>query len=116
MTNVPMATRAASEFEDACAFIPELWDFVDHEHWLDYLYGRFMGWSLGGLRTELIPVCLEDFLDWRRNGENPLREHALGDRRSEEQAEKACSSAEIPCRVSASSAPSEFVGSCATGE
>jgi len=62
MTNIPVAMIAADEFETACAFIPELSAFPSYDDWLDYRYGRFMGCSLGGLRAELIPVGLVNFL------------------------------------------------------
>ena len=62
MTNFPMVMIAANEFETARAFISDLSAFPSYDDWLDYRYGRFMGCSLGGLRAELIPVGLENFL------------------------------------------------------
>ena len=48
MTKIPMALISADEFEMARHFIPELSSYQDYDDWLDYQYGRFMGWSLGG--------------------------------------------------------------------
>ena len=77
MNNFPVVMIAADEFETACAFIPELSAFPSYDDWLDYQYGRFMGWSLGGLDTELIEIGLEDFLNWCRNNQFSPSEHAL---------------------------------------
>jgi len=72
-----MAVIPADEFEIACAFINELSNDLNHDDWLDCQYGLFMGRSLGGLRTELIPDGLEDFLKWRCNREISPSERAL---------------------------------------
>jgi hypothetical protein len=77
MTNFPVAVTPADEFEIACAFIHELSNNLNHDDWLDYQYRLFMGRSLGGLRAELIPDDLEDFLNWRCNVEISPSEHAL---------------------------------------
>jgi len=77
MTKIPMALISADEFEMARHFIPELSAYQDYDDWLDYQYGRFMGWSLGGLDTELIPVALEEFVNWCCNTHRSPSEGAL---------------------------------------
>ncbi len=77
MTKIPMALISADEFEIARSFIPELSGYQDYDDWLDYQYGRFMGWSLGGVDTELIPVVIEDFFSWCRKNKLSPSECAL---------------------------------------
>ena len=79
MTKIPMALISADEFEIARRFIPEFSSYQDYDDWLDYQYGRFMGWSLGGLDTELISIALEDFLNWCRSNQFSPSEQALDD-------------------------------------
>lgn len=77
MTKIPMALISADEFEIARRLIPELSGYQDHDDWLDYQYGRLMGWSFGGLDTELVPISLEEFLNWCRDKQVHPSEVAL---------------------------------------
>ena len=77
MTRIPMALISADQFEIARRVIPELSSYQDYDDWLDYQYGRFMGWSLGGLDTELVTIALEDFLKWCLDNQFSPSERAL---------------------------------------
>ena len=77
MIDVPVAASAAFEPASSPAVVPELSNRLDYDDWLDYLYGRFMGCSLGGLPIELIPDGFQEFVDWRRHGEIFQNERVL---------------------------------------
>lgn len=77
MNNVSIAVLSSSEFEKARRQISELSRHASYDDWLDQLYGRFMGLSLGGDDARLVMIRLGDFLNWCRARKVRLSEAAL---------------------------------------
>lgn len=65
------------DFPRARDAAPFLADYLDFDDWLDRCEGLQIGLAMAGVEATIVPVRLEQFLEWIRLTRRPLDERAL---------------------------------------